>query len=394
MAKTKTSWYPLIIISTVIFLDTAAYGLLVPLMPDFVSRMDLTQIQVSSLFSFYGAILMLLPIPFGIMADRFNRKKILFAGLLIKAVALFGFTLVETYTGLLVVRIIDALAASATWVICLALIPDFYPLEKIGSKFGIAVAASEAGSFAGPLISGPLADGFGYFSIPFYFMGIVCALAACLVMFMPQPQTVSPTRSPFREIKAMMNSCSVWVVGILLLTSASFIGMLEALYPLYLNQQLDFSRTWISISFAVTTGAFVITMPLAGRFASPDKPLPMIATGLLIAALTIPGLVLFKSTILIAGCLALNGMGWALCLAPTFPMFTSAVSRIGSHFGIAFGLSNVFFAAGFMVGPAFGAGLMHMGGIQMPFLAFSVLVIIVLIFTIFTVSGEAAVSKP
>ena len=169
--------------------------------------------------------------------------------------------------------------------------------------------------------------------------------------------------------------------------------MLEALYPLYLNQQLDYSRTWISISFAVTTGAFVITMPLAGRFSSPDKPLPMVATGLLIAALTIPGLVLFKSTILIAGCLALVGMGWALCLAPTFPLFTSAVTRVGSHFGIAFGLSNVFFAAGFMVGPAFGAGLMHMGGIQMPFLAFSIMIIIVLIFTKFAVFGETAVSK-
>ncbi len=391
MTKTKISLDPLVIISIVVFLDTATYGIIVPLIPDFVTLMDLTQIQVSSLFSFYGAIFLFLPIPFGILSSKFNQKKILFTALLIKSAALFGFTLVETYTGLLTVRIVDALASSAIWVICLSAIPGFYPLEKVGSKFGIAFAASEAGAFAGPLISGPLADGFGNISIPFYFMCIVCTFASCLITFMPEPQTTAPTRSPFQELKAMMNNSGVWGVGILLIIEASFIGMLEALYPLYLNQQLDFSRIQISVAFAITTGAFVVTMPLAGRFSSADRPFPMIATGLLIAALTTPGLVLFKNTVLIAGCLAFNGFGWALCLAPTFPLFTKIITGIDSHFGIAFGLSNVFFATGFALGPVFGAGLVHIGGIQMAFPVFSIIIIGVLIFTKYVTLRETTV---
>ncbi len=210
---------------------------------------------------------------------------------------------------------------------------------------------------------------------------------------MPEPRTVSPAHSPLREIKAMVNSGGVWAVGILLLTNASFIGMLEALYPLYLKQHLDFSRTWISIFFAIISGAFMITMPVAGRFSSTVKPFPMIATGLAIAALTTPGLVFLNNTILIAGCLAFNGLGWALCLAPTFPLFTALVTRIGSHLGIAFGLSNVFFAAGFMLGPMIGTALMQIGGIRMSYVVFSIMMSIVLIFTKFALVGEAAEGK-
>ncbi len=84
--------------------------------------------------------------------------------MLVKAAALFGFTIVETYTGL-IVRIADA------------------------------VATGEAGYFAGPCS----ADLWPTDSVISQYLFTLCAFAACLVAFMPEPRTVSPAHSPLKQ---------------------------------------------------------------------------------------------------------------------------------------------------------------------------------------------------
>lgn len=361
MQNQRLSWYPLFVSAAVIFLDTAGYGVIVPLIPDFAASLDLNAIQVSALFSGYGLILFVVPVPLGILADRIDRKRFLYVSLCVKACALFGLSLADSYAELMVLRIIDAATGAATWTICLALTADFYPRESLGSKFGIIIAASEAGSFAGPLLSGPMADWFDSISAPFIFMSSLCVLALSLLIFLARPENTTSSRSPVKEIRSLISNRRILAVGMLFFTGAFFVGMLESIYPVYLGRTLNFSRTHIGITFAVLTGTFVLLMPLAGALSSKFRASLFITAGLVITSVSLPGLVFFQATKILSVFLVCQALGWALFFAPAFPIFTQAVKDAGSGSGIAFGLSNVFWAAGFMVGPAIGGLLMELG---------------------------------
>jgi len=367
MQNQRLTWYPLFVSATVIFLDTAGYSVIVPLIPDFVVSLDLNAIQVSALFSVYGLVLLVVPIPLGILADRIDRKRFLYISLCVKACALFGLSLADSYAELMILRIVDAAAGAATWTICLALTADFYPQESIGSKFGIIIAASEAGSFAGPLISGPMADWFDSISAPFIFMSSLCVLAISLLLFLAKPKDTTSSRSPMQEIRSLLSNRKILTVGMLFFIGAFFVGMLESIYPVYLGRTLNFSRTQIGITFAVLTGTFVLLMPLAGALSSKYRASLFITTGLVITSISLPGLVFFQAAKILSLFLICQAMGWALFFAPAFPIFTQEVKNAGSGSGIAFGLSNVFWAAGFMIGPVIGGLLMELGGIQLPF---------------------------
>jgi len=380
MSPSHKSWYPLFVISIIILLDAAGYGVIVPIVPDWVSSMKLSQIQISSLYSIYGLVLLVFPIPFGILADRLDRKTFLYLGLLGRAVALYGYTIVDSYTGLMAARTVDAVAGTATWTVGLAMLADFYPQEKIGSKFGIAVAAGEAGSFAGPLISGPMADYFGDIAPPFYLMSTLCVLSLVLVVFMPRPGEASSSQSPMQEIKALLARREVVIVGLIFLVGASFIGMIEPLYPVYLRDELGCSRTMISVLFAGILGAFVFLMPFFGALSDKVRPRVLIVAGLAVSAVASPGMILFKEMTPLMICLVVVGVGWALLFAPAFPLFTQAVKDADSQYGIAFGLSNAFWAGGFILGPGIGGPLAQFFGILTPFVGFSVLMLILLLF--------------
>lgn len=378
MSPSQRSWYPLFIISIIILLDSAGYGVIVPIIPDFVSRMNLSPIQVSSLYSLYGVVLLIFPIPFGIIADRIDRKTFLYLGLFCKAAALYGITLADSYMGLLAARTVDAIAGSATWTVGLAMIADFYPQETIGSKFGIAVAAGEGGSVGGPLLSGPLADYFNDIRPPFYLMSALCALSVVLVVFMPKPRKTSSSRSLLQDIKTLLSRREIIVIGLIFLVVASFIGMIEPLYPVYLRNELGFTRTLINIAFGTLTGAFVIMMPPIGMLSDKIRPRKLIITGLAISALMAPGLVIFKEMIPLFFCLSVLGISWALLIAPAFPLFTRSVKTVKIQFGISFGLFNAFWAGGFIVGPAIGGPLAQFFGILTPLIVFSIIMLTVL----------------
>jgi MFS family permease len=147
--------------------------------------------------------------------------------------------------------------------------------------------------------------------------------------------------------------------------------MIEPIYPVYLKHDLGFSRTMISIVFAIITGAFVLLMPLMGVLSDKVRPRKLMITGLLISGITAPGMVLITSLVPLAACLFIMGVGWALLIAPAFPLFTKAVEEAGSQYGIAFGLSNAFWAGGFIVGPAIGGPLTQYFGILTPLTVFS-----------------------
>jgi MFS family permease len=370
----KISIVPLIIISIIIMIDMAGYGVIAPLIPDFVKMMDLSNFQVSSLYFIYGLVMLILPVPVGLFADRMDRRKLLYVGLFGKAIALVCFPFADSYSELITVRAFDAIAGTVTWTVALALIADIYPIKSIGTKYGIAMAASELGAIIGPLTSGPLVDKTGLISTPFFLMAAVCVLGGIFIVFLPKHKVVPSSRGVFREIRALASSRLLLLIAALYILGASFIGMMESLYPVYLGEFL--SRTWIGIIFGLIGGAVFLFMPVFGWASEKISPRYLISAGMIVGALSSPGLVFFETKVVLSVIVIFTGAGWALFFAPIFPLLIKGVEEKGGQYGLAFGVTNMLWASGFVIGPFFGGSLSQFFGIKTPFIAFSILILI------------------
>ncbi len=373
--KDGASLFPLALLSLIICVDAASYGVIVPVMPHFVKKMDLTAFDVSSLYIVYGCVMLALPIPFGALADRVGRLPFIYLGMACKALALVGIVAADGYWGLLAARVIDAAGGIATWTVAMALVADYYPREVLGSRFGTLMAAGEVGTLIGPLLSGPLVDLTDKIYPPFFIMAGLCVLCGVLASTLPRAEWTRAGGSPLGELSRLFTSRRIVAASIVYVAGASFIGMIEPILPLYLDEKLRFSPTWISALLVAVGGSVAICMPAAGWLSQKVETRKLIALGLVVSAFTMPGFVLIMDRYILVCWMVLVGAGWALVFAPVLPLFTDAVRDKDGQYGVAFGLTNALWASGFIIGPSLGGGLAQYAGYAVSFIAFSAILL-------------------
>jgi len=134
----------------------------------------------------YGLTMALLQIPFGMLSDRFGRKPVIAAGLLLFALGGVVAAMSDSVTGVIAGRLLQGSGAIAAAVMALiADLTDESQRTKAMAIFGIGIGAS----FTLALILGPLLDSYigvdGLFWLASVF-GIIGI--AILYLFVPNPQ--------------------------------------------------------------------------------------------------------------------------------------------------------------------------------------------------------------
>ncbi|WP_229751813.1 MFS transporter [Marinithermofilum abyssi] len=149
------------------------------------------------------------------------------------------------------------------------------PAGKRGRVFGNLQSATAAGSLAGPLIGGVLADGWGYRPL-FWLMGGLTALSALLaaaVLVEPRPseqrEKQRGTETPMRQVFGRLMS-DVPLRGILLAgvcAQAGVFGLVAVFAPLVrdLAGSPHYAATWVGVLQAVTWGGTILGAPWWGR---------------------------------------------------------------------------------------------------------------------------------
>ncbi|KAG8630606.1 hypothetical protein KVT40_002225 [Elsinoe batatas] len=401
-------------VAAAVFTDLFLYGVIVPVIPFALSSragVDEDQVQrwTSVLLAVYGAALLVGSPICGWWADRTtSRKGPLLIGLLALAGATGILTAGNSIAVLVVGRLLQGASAAVVWVVGLALVADTVGPAEVGNAMGYIGVAMSFGVLLSPLIGGVVFERAGYFAVfgvSFALLGMDIVLRFALIERKiamkwlskdemgdgperaeqnalelhtasndlkepddtPSTDTLITKRLPtfllLLQSRRLLSACLGCLVQAILLTSY------DSTLPLFVRNTFTWNAIGAGLIFLpVTIPAFFA--PFIGQLSDRYGPRYLATAGFLLGA---PCIILqrlvesntLRQKVLLCALLALLGVALNLVLTPLMAEITYSVEatvrkRPKGFFGVkgayaqAYGLFNMAFAAGSMIGPLVG----------------------------------------
>ena len=228
-------------------------------LPAFAAIQQDLQVQpaaVSASLSLFLAGFALAQLLWGPLSDSYGRRPILLIGLAIFALASLGMVWVESATGLLVLRFIQALGVCAAAVIWQALVTDYYPMNarRIFATIMPLVGLSPA---LAPLLGSFILSHSGWQTIFVVLFAITVALMIPALRLKPLPKKAAAADAPALRFGALLRS-RVFSGNVLIYAacSASFFAWLTG-SPFILSE-MGYGPGIIGLSYVPQTIAFLI----------------------------------------------------------------------------------------------------------------------------------------
>ena len=178
------------------FLMASAFSIVTTLENEFNSRLDITAFSFGIAFSTLMISRLIFQVPLGHYSDKIGRKPLILAGLFLMAPATAYLGEVTTLTGLIIVRLIQGLAAAAIAAPAFAIAADLSQKGGEGRQMSFITMGFGLGLAIGPLIAGLLAVIF--FELPFLAIGAL-SLAGVWVVYVYMPETVVGEKVVFKQ---------------------------------------------------------------------------------------------------------------------------------------------------------------------------------------------------
>jgi MFS transporter, Spinster family, sphingosine-1-phosphate transporter len=173
----------LALINFVNFADRQAIPPLVPLIRD---EFGLTSTQISYLQVVLQAVLAFASIPFGLLADRFNRSRIIAGGVIFWSFATIFTSHVHTFAMLLLTRAFVGIGEAAYAPAAQSMISGGYPQTDRARAQAVFAAGMLVGGTAGQAIGGVIGQWLGWRAV-FYAIGIPGLLLSFAILGIAEP---------------------------------------------------------------------------------------------------------------------------------------------------------------------------------------------------------------
>lgn len=321
---------------------------------------------VSVVVALYGVVNIILQPIFGTVLDRTQfRKPFITIGLVIMAGGTLAFSFAESYTSLLVIRLIQGIGVSLTVPAALTLLSSVTVRETRGQAMGFYSTLRLVGFAIGPLLGGFLHVNFG-FNVSFYvgagtiFLGVLMVQA----WVKEEPKhVVAPANS-----RSSFFDPEIWNVSIISLGAAMFVmacaysmmGTLENEF----NARLQQTAMGFGIaSSALTFSRLLVQTPL-GRLSDRIGRKPLIVAGLVLMAPATVLLGLAGTTLHLTGARVLQGITSAAISAPALAMVGDLSDEASA--GRQMSIATTGFFLGIAIGPLI-AGFLSANFFELPF---------------------------
>jgi MFS transporter, DHA1 family, solute carrier family 18 (vesicular amine transporter), member 1/2 len=340
-------WTVVGVVAFALFMDYLIYGLVIPLTPH--SPAIGSEGQLGLLYGGYSAGVLLATPLFGYLGDRIGCRRPMIYGVVLSALTIALFALATNFYLLLLGRLLQGAAASASWTAGLALIAARYPERRV-EMIGFALMGSTAGSLLGPIIGGSLYEAGGY-TLPFVVVGVLVLIDAGLRVYLLPRDGRSAGANP--DLRPVLLDRYVLTAAAAVALAGIGWGIIEPLLPAELGRA-GASPGVIGLTFTVASIAYGLSAPVVSR-ASERLPIrTLIAGGTIAMAVALPLLSLFQGATAAAISLCIVSICYAFMLNPTSAELGNAVDRRGlSCYAAVYAVYNIAYAIGQMASSAF-----------------------------------------
>jgi MFS family permease len=372
-----------LLVATIVFVDTAFYAAIVPLLPHYVEELHLSQTAAGILTASYAAGTLLASLPGGICAARFGVKPTVLTGLSLLAVSSLVFGFGHSAAVLDAARFAQGIGGAFSWAGGFAWLMGVAPAERRGEVAGSAIAAAVFGVVAGPVV-GAAAVELG----PREVFGAVALAAMALFAWSLRVPAGAPSGQGISGLARATRS--VWAGVALFALPSAFAGAINVLLPLRLDA-LGAGAVLIAAIFLAAAVVEGTITPFVGRLSDRRGRLVPIAIGLTASAALGALLPLISSLgLLLTGTVAIIA-ALAMFWAPASAMLSEESEAIGLDQGLAGALMNLAWAGGQVIGSSLGGALADAAGDAA---AYAVLVGACLVSLAFVVRRRRALVTP
>lgn len=352
----------LAITGTIVFLDAMLFGAIIPLLPHFADRYDLSKLEAGLLLGAYGGGALVGGIPGGLLVSRVGPKRGVLAGLIVLSFASVAFALAGGPLALGIARFVQGLSSATTWAGALAWVAVSVERERRGQALGTVFGLAVLGFICGPMFGG-IADLVG---IRASFVGVAvvaAALAAALAVVGAPPREPARPGAVRRALRDRAFVAGLWLNTL----PALFFGTLDVLVPL-LFDAAGYGALAIAAVFVAAGAVEVVVNPVVGRISDRHGRLLPVRIALAASIAVAVAFALATEPLVVAMLVVAASVTFGGFYTPGMALVADRAERTGLSQGIGFGVTNTAWAVGALIGPALGGALADVFGDPVPFL--------------------------
>lgn len=362
------------------FIAMVGMGLIIPIMPKYVTAFGATGQAMGYLVAAFGLTQFLCSPIAGELSDKYGRKLLIVTGIGLFTVSQLLFGMAEHMWMLYVSRLLGGMSAALMTPPMMAYVADITTEEKRGKGLGMLMASMTLGVVIGPGIGGMLAE-YGI-RVPFYAAAALAGLSTVVsLLFLPESLSVeermaarSNTKKKDNLLRQMAASAKAPYFMLLVLVFALTFGLqnFEAIFGLYVDVKYGFTPK--DISLMITLGAIigvicqaVLIERLLRTFG--EKKILLTMFGLSAISMI---LLLFVSNYFL---IFFVTMLFFVATSIVRPAINTLLSKMaGNEQGFVAGMNNAYMSLGNIIGPAI-AGILFDVHVQIPY-AFGAIVLL------------------
>lgn len=396
-SKNRTAF---LVIFLTIFIDLLGFGIIIPLLPDFLKNVTMANESMIGLVVGIFSLMQFIFTPvWGSMSDIYGRKPILVMSLIGNVISYFLMALVFAgiFPSLTLLVISRALAGifSANLSAAQSVVSDLTTKENRSKGMGIIGAAFGLGFVFGPALGGLLSFKFGYGMPLFLAVGFsFIAALLCLTVFKEtlDPALMRENKKNFKGVKVInfrgvhdvIKNHKVGIFVIIFFFITFSFANIHATFLLFAERKdglnLDQEDVGLLLSFIGVIGA-IVQGTMIKFFKNKFGEEKSLIVGNVITSLGL-ALIPFSTNIsIMLGALLLLGFGNGL----NNPMVLGLISQnVGQEEqGSVLGINQALGSLARFLGPVWGGFIYQSLGFQYPFISGAFFMVLITVFSIY-----------
>ncbi len=219
---------------------TGAY-MRIPILPLFARSLGANTVEIGIINSLFMLAAGGLSMPFGIVSDRFGRKRLVLTGLLLSAISSFLLVFSRTSSQMMGIYILAGIGLAAFGPTMMSFVADFTPGSHLGRSYGWYTMALYGGMSVGPALGGFFAQILGYewvFGISGILVFILFLAAQFYFPKRREAYRARPAKRSHKEIiRELFNNRPLLACWLVTFVSCFGLGVFITFQPLHASDQ-------------------------------------------------------------------------------------------------------------------------------------------------------------